>query len=46
MLAAAGEALAGPSEAAEAAVAGSAAGVGTEQVAGVPGPAERVFGLA
>jgi hypothetical protein len=48
MLAAAGEALVGPSEAAEvveAAVVGSAAIGGTEQVAEVPGLAEKVFGL-
>lgn len=43
MLAAAGEALAGPSEAAEV---GSAAVGGTEQVAGVPVLAETESGLA
>lgn len=46
MLAAAEEALAGPSEAAEAAVVGSAAVGGTEQVAEVPVLAERESGLA
>jgi hypothetical protein len=45
MLAAAGEALVGPSEAAEAGAVESAAFEGTEQVAEVSGLAERVFEL-